>query len=644
VLLIRRSAARLVRRARSVAKFGVGSLAKAFFRTMPFRWSFALLVMAHCCRLASAHWLARLYVPFATRLMIERQVRFSSALSNRVPVHAARVLFWIGAFREGADVLGPVAATAKYHETSFLLSQLLFELGDFDRARLAIEGWYASSALLHQKALLHLIAGNEHDAVPALASATYAQPHLMRPHQNLAARDSSDYKPNAVDHAAGSTGSLYDAYNYIAQRVTHVGAGDLGVKLFASGLKAQRRLQASFPKVSRELQSVLVGRGIAPEELRILPSEWTTQIGHQGMIDILLRMRELGWWKGKPVLLAEYNKIANHAMLSLFEESAAILVWDGGGSAGPLAELSSLQRYCGMSINVFERPSGEVVPWQEAGALAMRLWEAEGRNHPWRDRYDQKIGSLDTVRAMVDRARAIWGMAPNDWYVCLHLRDPSHYDEAEGSGQTHRNAPASSYLPAIEHITRQGGWVIKLGGPASPRLPKMERVVDYARSRFKSNLMDLHLIRHARYFIGTTSGLTNVAVSFGVPCALVNCMTVDAQLWGRQVRFIPKSVVDRKGRMLTQREITSAPWRWRLFSAESMMQHGILALQNGADEVLEIVKEVELLACPKSSAAPAEGGALLEKWQATLGLPHFYGGGLPSLRYLEKHESEFLGG
>ena len=123
---------------------------------------------------------------------------------------------------------------------------------------------------------------------------------------------------------------------------------------------------------------------------------------------------------------------------------------------------------------------------------------------------------------------------------------------------------------------------------------------------------------------------------------MVNCITVDAQLWGKQVRFIPKSVVDRKGRMLTQREITSAPWRWRLFSAESMMQHGILALQNSAEEVLEIVKEVEFLACPKSPVADAKGAALLEKWRAALGLPHFYGGGLPSLHYLKKHESEFL--
>jgi putative glycosyltransferase (TIGR04372 family) len=648
VLRIKRSAVRIGRFTRSVARLVVRILATAFFKTMPFRWSFALLVIADACRMASAHWLTRRYVPVATMLMIRNQnVRFSSTLSDLFPVHAARVLFWIGGYREGVDVLDSLATMPRSHKVSFLMSQLLFELGQFERARNAIDGWYSSPALLYQKALLQLLAGNESDAVPPLVSATIGQPHLTRPHQNLATRDSQEYTPNSVDRAAGSLGNLYDAYNFIGQRVTHVGAGDLGARLFAGALRIQRSLELSRPKLSLGLQTTLAALGISPEELRVLPPEWTIQIGHQGMIDILLRMRDLGWWKGKPVLLAEYSKIANHAMLSLFEESLPILVSDGRGYASPLAELSSLQRYCGMSINAFELPSGEVVPWQEAGAMAIRQWETEGRSCPLRDQYDRHLDSLDTVRTTADRARVKWGMGPDDWYVCLHLRDSSHYEEAEGSGQTHRNAQISSYLPAIEHIARQGGWVIKLGGPASPQLPRMERVVDYARSKFKSDVMDLHLIRHARYFVGTTSGLTNVAVSFGVPCALVNCVTVDAQLWGKQVRFILKSVVNQDGRMLTQRELTSAPWRWRVFSAETMMEHRIVALQNSADEVLQIVKEVELLACttsPATTGTAAEDADLLERWRATLSLPHFYGGGLPSLYYLRKHEPEFLAG
>jgi putative glycosyltransferase (TIGR04372 family) len=156
--------------------------------------------------------------------------------------------------------------------------------------------------------------------------------------------------------------------------------------------------------------------------------------------------------------------------------------------------------------------------------------------------------------------------------------------------------------------------------------------------------MDLCLIRGARYFIGTTSGLTNVAISFGIPCALVNCITVDAQLWGNRVRFAPKRIIDGSGRMLSQRELTSSPWRWRLFSAEVLAHHSAVALDNSADEILETAKEVERIADPARAGVgdDAEAAGFLSDWQRSLGLPHFYGNARPSLFYLQKYRMQFL--
>src|SRR3569833_1040204 len=94
-----------------------------------------------------------------------------------------------------------------------------------------------------------------------------------------------------------------------------------------------------------------------------------------------------------------------------------------------------------------------------------------------------------------------------------------------------RNATVETTLNAIRFITAQGGWVIKLGGPNSPRLPQLERTIDYALSGLRTDLLDLHLIRHARAFIGKTSGLTYVAISFGIPSDIVNAITTDALLW-----------------------------------------------------------------------------------------------------------------
>ncbi|MGH6682132.1 MAG: TIGR04372 family glycosyltransferase [Bradyrhizobium sp.] len=120
----------------------------------------------------------------------------------------------------------------------------------------------------------------------------------------------------------------------------------------------------------------------------------------------------------------------------------------------------------------------------------------------------------------------------------------------------------------------------------------MARAADYAHSGFKSDLMDIHLIRNARAFIGTTSGLTNVAVSLGIPSAIVNGITTDCQLWTENVRFVLKPVRLADGTMLTQRQLTSSPWRRRVFDAAVLGRHGGRPVHNAADEILEAVKEV----------------------------------------------------
>jgi putative glycosyltransferase (TIGR04372 family) len=578
-------------------------------------------------------------------------LRFSSKFSDKLPRRSAEILLRIGAFREGIVVMTRTGAATRSPIGGLIMSKLLFELAEFDHALAALALWHAPTELVYLKGLLELVVGDERRGVRPLCLAAAQDPPLMRPHQNLSARSPRAYIPNDLDVAAGALGRLYDAYNYVGQRVTHVGAGYLGIGLYGGALRAQQKLRHDWPDLSAELRIALADLGISLDDLRVLPVEWVTQVGHLGMMDILFRMRDLGWWKGQALVLAPQASIANDAMLSLFEDRCQIFASTSATGSALFDEISSLQRYCGMSFNAFELPTGELVPWQEAGAIAIRQWEAEGRGYPLRDEFDRRFGSDSQILAAMEKAKKYWGLDAKDWYVCLHIRDASHYGEMKGTGQSHRNAEIASYLPLIEHVTGQGGWVIKLGGPNSPKFPKMKRLIDYARSPFKSSAMDLHLIRHARYFVGTTSGLTNVAISFGVPSALMNCITVDAQLWGDRVRFALKPVMTQHGSMLTQRQITSSPWRWRLFGAEVMLRHGLIALESTPEEVLETAKEVEDLAnqiagqrgeIPFAPPGPVDLDGLIEAWRGCLGLPHFYGNARPSLYYLHKHRSEFL--
>ena len=613
---------------------------------LPRRAVFLGLVIAEVVRVPLRERMYQAYFPYATsHLADEPGFRFSTALSRRFYFACVHVLHRVGAYREVVDVVRRETLPRDETSVRYALVRSLFELGEFEAARDAASGatndeLCSMTDLAYHKAMVDMICGDEQSALDAMFWACRSSLHFFRPHQNIAARGSMLYRPNSFDVLCGSEGRLFDLCNFTGQRVTHVGRGELGIRLFERALEAQQRLRKSPPPLSAELTQLFERLDVSFDELRLVPEEWATQIGHLGMLDILFRMRDLGWWSGRALIVVRSNLVANRTFFRLFEGLADVVVIGETVSHAVGEELLSLQRWYGMNFNVFRLPNGEVVPWQEAGALAIMQWETEGRGHVLRDAYDRIFGATPQVQDVFRRMRKAWGMKPDDWYVCLHTRDASHYAEVDGTGQTHRNSPIETYLDAIRAVTDKGGWVIKLGGPNSPRLPSLDRTIDYALSDFRSELMDICLIRNARAFIGTTSGLTNVAISFGVPSALVNCITTDPQLWNRDVRFALKPVRLADGTMLTQAQLTTAPWRWRLFDAGVLDRNGAHPQNNTADEIRAVAEEVVDLA----SGRHVNGGSqrLLARWQEQLPTPHYYGTSRISAYYLSKYEAALL--
>jgi putative glycosyltransferase (TIGR04372 family) len=623
----------------------------ALLNLPPRRLVFLFLVLCQVVRFPGRVRLYQAYFPYVSSYLAKHPgFRFSTVLCRPFELSTARVLCGIGAYREAGDWIFVHELTSAAADVAQALLRSLFEHGDFEMAsetasHMKTEYLTSDSSLAFLKAMLDMIAGDETHGLESIYWACRRDPFLLRPHQNIAARTQRAYLPNSLDVLCGSAGRLYDLCNFTGQRVTHVGRGEVGIRLFERALDAQEQLQRDVPPpLSAELKRLLEELQVPLDELRLIPEEWSTQIGHLGMLDILFRMRDLGWWSGRPVIVVRPELIANMAFFRLFESFGKVVVIGETVPEQIGEELLSLQRWHGMNFNAFRLPDHRVVPWQDAGALAIKQWEQEGRGHPLRDAYDRVFDADRSASRAFSQLREQWGMQPDDWYVCLHTRDAAHYLEFSGTGQTHRNAPIEASFDAIRFITAQGGWVIKLGGPNSPKLPTFDRTIDYALSGSRSDLMDLHLIRHARAFVGTTSGLTNVAVSFGIPSAIVNAITTDAQLWNSNVRFALKPVRSADGAMITQRQLTSTPWRWRVFDAVVLRRSGGHPANNSADEILGAVQEVEALASGRSAEFEADYDAagLLSRWKGQLTLPHYYGASRPSLYYLKKYAREFL--
>jgi putative glycosyltransferase (TIGR04372 family) len=433
--------------------------------------------------------------------------------------------------------------------------------------------------------------------------------------------------------------SLFYGYRHLMLRTYHNGEGHLVSKLYKKSMETQKRLRQSLPAPSSKLKSVLDGFGIDLPDVKLLSPDWSALIGHNGHLHVHLMMREMGWWKGSPLLLAYKDRIANKPFLSLFREICPTLTLGENVSDDVWHELASLTPFLGESHQAFAFEDGRAMYWNDAGGAAVNQWDAEGRGFPLRDIYDRRLLSDDSPETTLADLRMKWGMAPEDWYVCLHMRDASTRGETVGVGESIRNTTFENYVSAVRYITDQGGWVIRMGGSKAPALPPMTRVIDYARSPDQMAKMDIHLVRRARMFIGTTSGFAYVASNFGIPTAMVNAISSVGLLWSVHTRFALKPILTRDGRMLSQREATSEHWRWAYPTHESLARAGLSVSENSADEVLETVKEV--FALTGRSVAPSNS-ALIDAWRTTLSIPGFYGSALPCAYFLEKYRKELL--
>jgi putative glycosyltransferase (TIGR04372 family) len=433
---------------------------------------------------------------------------------------------------------------------------------------------------------------------------------------------------------------LFYAYRDLILFSYHNGEGHLVPLLCRKSAEVQARLKPALPDPSPELRKLLISLGITSlADVKLMWPDWAALIGHNGHLNVHLMMRELGWWRGSPILLAWKERIANPTFLSLFEEICPTLILGENVSAAVWHELASLIPFIGVSHQTFQFQDGSSMYWNDAGGKAIEKWEAEGRGYPLRDVYDRRTAENSMQVRMFNELRFKWGMSPGDWHICLHMRDGETRGETDGKGETIRNTSIANYMEAIQYIVDQGGWVIRMGGPKVSALPTMDHVIDYARMPERSPEMDIHLMRTARMFIGTTSGFAYVASSFGIPTAMVNALSSVGLIWSKDTRFALKPVRTAEGRLLTQNEVTSERWRWAFPTHESLNRAGLVVEESSPDEILETVKEVFALTKSPSSAAASQR---IAEWRTSVSIPGFYGAAVPSTYFLDKYGSAFV--
>lgn len=195
------------------------------------------------------------------------------------------------------------------------------------------------------------------------------------------------------------------------------------------------------------------------------------------------------------------------------------------------------------------------------------------------------------------------GVPEGAWFVCVHCREAGFYPTE--TFHAFRDADIMTYVPAMEAVTAQGGWCIRVGDKTMKPLPSMPHVIDYALDPAKSERMDVFLCGTCRCFLGSNSGLGNVANIFGIPVASANHAPLAYILpYGCKDLAIPKlywSTADQ--RFLTFREILNSP-SCSYDEAKYFSQAGIQLVNNSPEEIRELL--LELLETANATVAYTE--------------------------------------
>jgi len=130
-----------------------------------------------------------------------------------------------------------------------------------------------------------------------------------------------------------------------------------------------------------------------------------------------------------------------------------------------------------------------------------------------------------------------FGLQPSDWFVTLHMRENSKYDES-------RNADVNSYIDAIQAVLDNGGWVIRLGSSDVSDLEfKHDRFIDYAKLGLRTDRLDVFLWAENRFMIGTSSGPLEIPPLFGKPVLWTNATAFGVNYFHRNSLVMPKLLI-----------------------------------------------------------------------------------------------------
>ncbi len=121
-------------------------------------------------------------------------------------------------------------------------------------------------------------------------------------------------------------------------------------------------------------------------------------------------------------------------------------------------------------------------------------------------------------------------------YVCLQVRDSAFYNDS--NRKDYRNSNITNYYEMIKLLLSKNFKVVRMGSKVHHKLKiKDKNLIDYPFSNFYNKYLDLYFIQNCNFYIGTSSGLIDIAWMFNRPVLLTNMVNIFSGL--------PRNEIDR---------------------------------------------------------------------------------------------------
>lgn len=392
-----------------------------------------------------------------------------------------------------------------------------------------------------------------------------------------------------------------------------------------------------------KLRRTILGEESGPI-YRILGPAWFAAIGHVAMLDFYIKFNQL--YRGDDIRIVtteQLNSIPGHYLCKRLGEAGIEFIsavelkkdynlWARYHGKPEWSQLSSAERFALIDdFWEFEFPDGEVWGYTHAANKIQKEWERQHR--------PPLLSVTNSERQFTEKTLSILGVPKGAWYVCLHVREPGFHKSWNSMYPSMRDAVIADYLPAIDMIVKNGGWVIRMGDASMTPLPALPCVVDYVHTDIKSPKADILLALGCRFFLGTNSGFATIPAIYGVKCVFSNWLPIGLPLWPSQDLMLPKLFWDEKQkRYLNFDEIFSSGLAFIQNWAD--LPKGITLHDNTPQEILDLTAEALAIAPPL--ADPGLRAAAHHAYQQTAAKYASYCGSRLADSFIQRHHALLL--